>query len=269
MSAITTYTNWFRQRKGRVSYSMIHRTGPYSYDCSSAVYFALQEAGIFPAGLMGNTDTLFDHLVQCGFTQLTPKSDGSYDVREGDVVIWGTRNQSGGANGHTGVFTNADDFIHCNFGYNTITENNHDVIWSANGYPPVSIFRYNDDNPEQKSYNDSISTIGKFAQEKTSNAPHWVVERDDTLTKIAQYYGIPSRVEEIARYNNVVNPNNLFVGQIIYIPKPLIWIVEQSEIDNGLSWDYLNDYYSYPKGTLELLNPGVSLKAGNVINIWN
>lgn len=268
MSVVESYINWFKRRKGRVSYSMTNRKGPYSYDCSSAVYFALQEAGIFPTGLIGNTDTLFYHLHQYGFIELKPKLDGSYDTREGDIVIWGTKNQSGGANGHTGIFTNVDDFIHCNYGYNTITENNHDLIWYSNGCPPVSVFRYADNSPNN-TYNSSVSTIGKFAQEKTSRAPHWVVERGDTLIKIANYYGIPSKVKDIARYNNIVNQNSLFIGQIIYIPKPLIWVVEQSEIDNGLSWDYLNDYYSYPKGTLELLNPGISLKAGNVINIWN
>lgn len=46
------------------------------------------------------------------------------------------------AAGHTGIFVDPDNIIHCNYGYNGITVNNHDYIWSANGSPPCHIFRY-------------------------------------------------------------------------------------------------------------------------------
>ena len=41
---------WMRARQGNVTYSMDHRDGPYSYDCSSSVYYALREAGAVSAG---------------------------------------------------------------------------------------------------------------------------------------------------------------------------------------------------------------------------
>ncbi|MGC3121101.1 peptidoglycan amidohydrolase family protein, partial [Enterococcus faecalis] len=37
---------WMEQKKAQhITYSMDYRFGPNSYDCSSAVYFALKEAG--------------------------------------------------------------------------------------------------------------------------------------------------------------------------------------------------------------------------------
>ena len=44
MNKIDKMIDWFQQRKGKVKYSMTNRTGPYSYDCSSSVYYAVCEA---------------------------------------------------------------------------------------------------------------------------------------------------------------------------------------------------------------------------------
>lgn len=143
MANIESMIKWMKDREGRVSYSMTNRLGPNSYDCSSAVYFSLQEGGFLPKGTMGNTDTLFGHLEQSNWKQV-PLTNGSYSVKRGDIFIWGARGASGGASGHTGIFVDsADNIIHCNFGYNGITTNNHDVIWGYNGRPPVTIYRYN------------------------------------------------------------------------------------------------------------------------------
>ncbi|MBO0440974.1 hypothetical protein JZO69_11425 [Enterococcus sp. DIV0869a] len=52
------------------------------------------------------------------------------------VFIWGDRGNSGGAAGHTGIFIDDNDnIIHCNYGFNGITVNNHDYIWEFNGQP--------------------------------------------------------------------------------------------------------------------------------------
>lgn len=134
---------WFNGRLGRVTYSMIHRLGPNSYDCSSAVYLALKEAGIFSSGLyVGNTDTLFNDLERNGFTQLPRNANGDVNAQRGDIFIWGKRGASTGAVGHTGIMVNANDMIHCNYGHNGITINNHDTIWSINGGPEYTFYRY-------------------------------------------------------------------------------------------------------------------------------
>lgn len=60
------------------------------------------------------------------------------------------------------------------------------------------------------------------------NRIHWVVERGDTLSKIAAYFGGPT-VQQIAAHNRI-HPNAVLkVGQAIYIPGPLIWIVESGD----------------------------------------
>ena len=69
MSKIDQAIAWMEQRKGKVTYSMNYRTGPHSYDCSSAVYFALRDAGLLPQNIaIGNTETLFHDLESNGWT---------------------------------------------------------------------------------------------------------------------------------------------------------------------------------------------------------
>lgn len=57
---------------------------------------------------------------------------------------------------------------------------------------------------------------------------HWVVQRGDTLTKIAKYYGGPT-VAQIAAYNGIKTTTPLKVGQKVFIPGPLVWIVERGD----------------------------------------
>lgn len=143
MSKIDQAIAWMEQRKGKVTYSMNYRTGPHSYDCSSAVYFALRDAGLLPQNIaIGNTETLFHDLESNGWTQVRPDASGNYPARRGDVFIWGKRGQSYGAAGHTGIFyDDHDTIIHCNAGHNGISINPHDTIWSYNGGPAITIYR--------------------------------------------------------------------------------------------------------------------------------
>ena len=143
MAKIDAALNWMYQRKGKVTYSMISRWGPSSYDCSSAVYFALKYAGMLPANTaIGNTDSLFGSLERAGWTQVRAEASGNIPARRGDVFIWGVRGASSGASGHTGFFCDdSDNIIHCNSGHNGITVNPHDAIWEINGCPPVTIYR--------------------------------------------------------------------------------------------------------------------------------
>lgn len=143
MSKIDQAIAWMEQRKGHVTYSMSYRMGPNSYDCSSAVYFALREAGLLPPNIaIGNTETLFHDLKSNGWTQVHPDASGNYPARRGDVFIWGRRGYTNGAAGHTGIFyDDHDTIIHCNAGHNGISINPHDTIWSYNGSPAITIYR--------------------------------------------------------------------------------------------------------------------------------
>ncbi|WP_443095021.1 peptidoglycan amidohydrolase family protein [Rothia koreensis] len=132
---------WFQNRAGAVTYSMDYRNGPGSYDCSSSVYYALMDAGINTVGKVGNTETMFSDLPSWGFREVQATVAG-IPAQRGDIFIWGDPGSSAGAAGHTGIFVDSDNILHCNFGYNGITLNNHDYIWSANGSPSCHIFRY-------------------------------------------------------------------------------------------------------------------------------
>lgn len=137
-----TAINWFQARKGNVYYSMVDRNGPSSWDCSSAVYRALIEDGDFPSTIyIGNTDSLFGDLERHGFTVLTEDENGHIDSQRGDIFIWGTRGQSTGSLGHTGIFIDPNNIIHCSYGYNGIAISDHDWLWGINGRPPVTVYR--------------------------------------------------------------------------------------------------------------------------------
>ena len=137
------FLNWFRWRQGKVTYSMTNRWGTNSYDCSSSIYYALKEAGIFPQDLpIGNTETLFNDLPKYGFTKVAEGENVDYDAKAGDIFIWGRRGHTLGAGGHTGVLTSDHTMIHCNYGFNGITENDYNYIWNYNNRPYETFFRY-------------------------------------------------------------------------------------------------------------------------------
>ena len=134
---------WFAQRQGRVSYSMNYRNGPSSYDCSSSVYHALIYAGILPQGFrIGNTETEFVDLPKFGFQRIEADINGYIPTQRGDIFIWGKQGCTNGADGHTGIFIDQNNIIHCAYGYNGIHVDNHDKLAEINNTQYLTIFRY-------------------------------------------------------------------------------------------------------------------------------
>lgn len=134
---------WFAQRQGRVSYSMNYRNGPSSYDCSSSIYHALIYAGILPAGFrIGNTETEFVDLPKFGFQRIEADINGYIPTQRGDIFIWGKQGYTNGADGHTGIFIDQNNIIHCAYGYNGIHIDNHDKLAEINNTQYLTIFRY-------------------------------------------------------------------------------------------------------------------------------
>lgn len=134
---------WFQQRQGRVSYSMNYRNGPNSYDCSSAIYHALIYAGILPAGFrIGNTETEFVDLPKFGFQRIEADVNGYIATQRGDIFIWGKQGYTLGANGHTGIFIDNDNIIHCAYAYKGIHTDEHDKLAGWNNVQYLTIFRY-------------------------------------------------------------------------------------------------------------------------------
>ena len=162
--------NWFNARKGRVTYSMADRNGPASYDCSSAVYHALIEAGFLPQGYrIGNTDSLFNDLEAHGWKQVPVNANGDADTHRGDIFIWGKRGASGGAFGHTGiVLDDAGNIIHCAYGYNGIHVDNHDWLWELNGRPAYTFYTYVGNAPSVS--DDQIRQVYREVLERDADA---------------------------------------------------------------------------------------------------
>ncbi|MUN54791.1 hypothetical protein GMA10_06135 [Kocuria koreensis] len=190
MTNMEAAIGWFQDRAGAVTYSMDYRNGPGSYDCSSSVYYALMDAGANTSGTVGNTESMFSDLPSWGFQEVQATAEG-IPTQRGDIFIWGDPGSSAGAAGHTGIFVDSDNILHCNFGYNGITLNNHDYIWSANGSPPCHIFRYSGGE---------------------SPAPAQV----ETQTISKDWFDMASRQDLAEVVNDVLHQNDGFIRQCIH-----------------------------------------------------
>ncbi|MCW6665401.1 glucosaminidase domain-containing protein [Aerococcaceae bacterium NML191219] len=101
---------WMYSKLGKVTYSMTYRNGPYSYDCSSSVFYAMIHAGILPKGTHpGSTETLF------GMVGTKLRKINRSEVRRGDIFVSGYPGASAGAAGHTGIAINNNQIIHCTY----------------------------------------------------------------------------------------------------------------------------------------------------------
>lgn len=143
---IETAIAWMQARKGNVSYSMTSRDGDDSYDCSSSVYYALRSAGAVSAGWAVNTEYEHQWLINNGYELILENTP--WDAQRGDVFIWGRKGYSSGAGGHTGIFVDSDNIIHCNYRYDGITVNDHDDIWLYAGRPYYYVYRLTNPNAQ-------------------------------------------------------------------------------------------------------------------------
>ena len=181
---------WFTQRQGRVSYSMDYRNGPNSYDCSSAIYHALIYAGILPQGFrIGNTETEFVDLPKFGFQRIEADANGYIPTQRGDIFIWGKQGYTLGANGHTGIYLDSDNIIHCAYAYNGIHTDNHDDLARVNNTQYLTIFRYtgkpqNAPAPQAEAIDDVINIGSYFKITKSMRVAEVNVHEDRRELKI-------------------------------------------------------------------------------------
>lgn len=144
--AIEKGVAWMQARKGRVSYSMDFRDGPDSYDCSSSMYYALRSAGASSAGWAVNTEYMHAWLIENGYELIS--ENAPWDAKRGDIFIWGRKGASAGAGGHTGMFIDSDNIIHCNYAYDGISVNDHDERWYYAGQPYFYVYRLTNANAQ-------------------------------------------------------------------------------------------------------------------------
>lgn len=132
---LNKFVGWMKERRGKVCYSMDYRTGPHSYDCSSAVYFAALHAGLIDRqGWPATTETLFAWKGK--YLDEISRNEATY----GDIFVHGVQGRSMYAGGHTGIILNKNQIIHCTTGWggNGIMITN----WSGMGGSPVRFFRW-------------------------------------------------------------------------------------------------------------------------------
>ena len=183
---------WFEQRQGRVSYSMNYRNGPNSYDCSSAIYHALIYAGILPQGFrIGNTETEFVDLPKFGFQRIEADANGYIPTQRGDIFIWGKQGYTNGADGHTGIFIDNDNIIHCSYGYRGIHTDNHDDLARVNNTQYLTIFRYTgrpqnapQPAPQPEAIDDVINIGSHFKIDKSMRVAEVNIHEDRRELKI-------------------------------------------------------------------------------------
>ncbi|MGM0174079.1 peptidoglycan amidohydrolase family protein [Enterococcus sp. DIV0800] len=121
MVGIEAMIKWMNDKLGKVTYSMTYRTGPKSYDCSSAVSYAMQAGGFYNFTYPGNTETLF------ALNGSILKKISRAECRRGDIFVAGTPGYSLGSGGHTGIFLDNKRFIHCNYSRNGISIDSNDA----------------------------------------------------------------------------------------------------------------------------------------------
>ena len=183
---------WFEQRQGRVSYSMDYRNGPNSYDCSSAIYHALIYAGILPQGFrIGNTETEFVDLPKFGFQRIEADTNGYIPTQRGDIFIWGKQGYTNGADGHTGIYLDNDNIIHCSYGYRGIHTDNHDDLARVNNTQYLTIFRYTGKPqnapapaPQPEAIDDVINIGSHFKIDKSMRVAEVNIHEDRRELKI-------------------------------------------------------------------------------------
>lgn len=183
---------WFQQRQGRVSYSMDYRNSPNSYDCSSAIYHALIYAGILPQSFrIGNTETEFVDLPKFGFQRIEADVNGYIPTQRGDIFIWGKQGYTLGANGHTGIYLDSDNIIHCAYAYNGIHTDNHDDLARLNNTQYLTIFRYTGKPqnapapaPQPEAIDDVINIGSHFKIDKSMRVAEVNIHEDRRELKI-------------------------------------------------------------------------------------
>lgn len=99
----------------------------------------------------------------------------------------------------------------------------------------------------------------------SNDAIHWDVQSGDTLTSIADYYGIPERVQAIADYNGI-DANHIAPGDQIWIPGQLVWTIEAPDTIRTIA-----TYYGLDAGYLASMNglsgPDAEIYIGNTLTI--
>lgn len=114
---------WLKSKgvKYSMNYSRIGTDG--TADCSGAVSSAVRQAGGSDFGRYApSTETLHSYLINNGFKLIAFNQE--WDAKRADIFILGIKGRSAGGAGHTGIFINHSQVIHCNYDANGVSITN-------------------------------------------------------------------------------------------------------------------------------------------------
>ncbi|MBZ6003944.1 hypothetical protein KII95_07945 [Leuconostoc gelidum subsp. aenigmaticum] len=150
---------WFKNNEGRLTYSMSgSRNGSDgTADCSGSMTQAIYEAGGKPYDWLYNTDYLHDYLIENNYKLVAENADWS--ARKNDIVIWGSKGQSGGTFGHVGVISRDDpnaNFLSTSYytggQIGTAVKNiNYNQFARLDNFPYTYVYRYENLDDEHSS----------------------------------------------------------------------------------------------------------------------
>lgn len=231
---------WMLARQGKVTYSMAYRNGPNSYDCSSAVFYALKHAG-FPIPFVGNTETLYSMEGDL----LIPIS--ANERRRGDIFVSGTKGGSNNAYGHTGFALDNTRTIHCSSIFNGIGTS-PGVVPAYSG-APVYWYRVAGSNIAGP----TPDTVGSDGEEDKNIYIASVNDGKEYIEQpqLVELFGLRYKEET---FKDVESPNDL-------LNRAKDWLATQPLDITSVSLDFLqlnqiNDYYK-------------ELRAGDVVTVKN
>lgn len=101
---------------------------------------------------------------------------------------------------------------------------------------------------------------------------NYVVKKGDTLTKIANKYN--TTYQKLASYNNLKDPNKIYIGQIIKIPgtltniNPVTYVVKKGDTLSSIANKYGTDWQSLYQKNKDVIgnNPNL-IKPGQILKI--
>lgn len=112
-------------------------------DCSGAIYKGLIDSGCPKLAYPFSTESEHNYLLQNGYTLIAENQN--WNAKRGDIFIWGKKGQSLGGAGHTGMFINADEIIHCNAYHNGVSTDNYNWFYNLDNRPYVYVYRPTND----------------------------------------------------------------------------------------------------------------------------
>lgn len=164
--------DWFRNRQGRLTYSMTgSRNGTDgTADCSGSIVQAIKDAGGVNYSWLYTTVYMYQYLEANGYSLISRNQE--WNAQMGDIVLmsWGSdMASSGGAGGHVGVMTNANDFISTDYwtggqAGTAVSEHNFDTYYNVNAPRYFEVWRLQGGNqaPQPQQDTNNMSALDKF-----------------------------------------------------------------------------------------------------------